>query len=140
MSEETPSTDLLTKIKQLALERDQGDERLLAGIVEMEALLKELKLGVILTTKVPFEGTLIYKKEGNRWRLFLDNSEVSHCETVVPLINGSRKTRIAAMCCFPALIAGAVDTLTSVLRQQNFAVARVQEAKDLLNAFSDAER
>lgn len=134
MTQDTVTTELLVKIKQLAQARDETDDLLRKGIDEFELLLKELKLGIPLSTKVPFEGHLIYKKEGQRWRLFFDNTEFNHAEMCVPLINCARAIRMAAIGCFPELVLGAVRVLEDAREQQDLALEKLHEAKKLLGA------
>jgi len=113
----------------LARQREEADDLLLAGICEMEALLKDLNLGLVLTVKVPFEGTLSYKKEANRWRFMFDNSEFSHAESNVPLINCARHIRVLAIREFPTLLAAARAALLTTRAAQAQALEALTTSK-----------
>lgn len=138
MLEEKPTmnTELLEQIKTLNDLRNSNDDRLRAGIEEIEAILRELKFGLPLRTLVPHEGHLLYKKEGNKWRLFFDNSQFNHSETTVPLVNCSRGLRIKALAHLPALIESAIDILHQILLDQHQAEQNLLAATNILRAFS----
>ena len=115
-------------LKELRKALGDADDEIRAGIVRVEAQLKELALGIPLSVKVPFEGTLHYRKVHNKWCLEFDNSEFSHAETIVPLLNCSSDIRVKAAVCLPKLLEQAETAVSQALAERKDALYCINKA------------
>jgi hypothetical protein len=123
----TISKERLEQALALRMRLDSATNMLNASLLKVEENLRGLALGATARVPLPLCASLVWKKKGKDWGLFIERGRsTTRGPTMVPLLQSSRAERIAAANALPHLLEALIAQVNEESASVDHALGEIQ--------------